>query len=134
MSKYPGEDFSTYIRTERWFYDDLIQVEAERIVLNALVVVKAHQKFTYYERTVCPVVPYVKDGYYPPESLNTKDRLKIALKRTSRYLELQNLYGKSHVWLGPKHDLDDSIEGLSESEQRGFWVRVDQKHNQSNSS
>jgi hypothetical protein len=115
--------YHIYIRTEEFFYDELVVLEAERIALDALSIVRADEGFTYLEHTGMPVVPRTRDSFTPAGTYDVQQRLEIAHQRSMREIELIDFVGRENVWLGPQISQTPEYPGLSESEQRGFWTR-----------
>lgn len=118
-----GVFYHEYIRTEEFFYDELSEREAERIVLDAMAALMVNDGYQYLEPLARPVVPRTRDSFVPAVSLTVEERLNAAYVSTVRFFKLQDLYGKDNIWEGPELSDIPVFAGLSVSEQRGFWVK-----------
>ncbi|HET6863894.1 MAG TPA: hypothetical protein VFH37_01715 [Candidatus Saccharimonadales bacterium] len=112
-----------YLHSEGQYYDDLAELEAERIVLTSLAELKIAQGFEYAKPSVTPVMPIDREGFLPPDSATIEERWEIALHSGIEAAALEKQYGKDNVWIGPQVSDEPVFANLTESEQRGLWVR-----------
>jgi hypothetical protein len=111
------------LRTEAHYYQDLAVLEAERLLLEAQAKMMYALGYEYLEPTAEPVVPYDEHCYLPPQVATIKERWEIGLQRYLRAKKLVDLHGEQSVWIGPPDLSRSSVPGLTDSEQRSFWIR-----------
>ena len=112
-----------HICSKGHYFEDLIILEAERVVIEALALVNYARGFSYLEPTAAPVVPLDEHCYLPTDMASIEERWQIGLERDVRAHQLTKEFGDENVWLGPPAQSRPTIPRLTVSEQRGFWVR-----------
>jgi hypothetical protein len=123
LKRGPMSESIQQLRSERQYFNDLVVLEAERIVLNAMAAIQYARGFSYLEVTAAPVMPLDDNCYLPPDMLSYEERGAIGLQRDIRAHRLVKEFGEDNVWLGPDATGKPAIPGLTAAEQRGFWVR-----------
>lgn len=112
-----------YLHSEGQYYDDLVELEAERIVLTSLAELKAAQGFEYHSHTASPVPPIDEKAFLPPGQAQFDKRQQMAFHEAIEATNLEKRYGKGNVWIGPQISDEPAFSNLTASEQRGLWVR-----------